>query len=166
MVKYLPDPKDYDKYWYIDIETEAVADFRPNKIWMMCASRMDQQEVHSFIGHEEIRRFFDGLRGREVYFVGHNAISFDGPVTTRLLDGLATTDRIVDTLVLSYLYDPALSGGHSLEDWGERLKDPKGVFNDWSGYSPEMDTYCQQDVKLGKKVAKSAVATHEAYGLQ
>ena len=154
-MKYLPSPDEWHKYWYIDCETEEVPDFRPKIIWMMCASRMDREEVHSFVGHQEIRRFFDELRGSEVYFVGHNAISFDGPVTKRLVDGTACVDNIVDTLHLSYLYDPALSGGHSLEAWGNRLGDPKGDFHDFSKYSPEMDTYCQQDVRLGKKVARA-----------
>lgn len=116
---------------------------------------MDQEEVHSFIGHSEIRRFFDELRGSDVFFVGHNAISFDGPHTQRLAGGFASSSNIVDTLVLSYLYDPAMANGHSLEAWGDRLKDPKGQFNDWTGYSKEMDEYCQQDVRLGKKVAKA-----------
>ena len=121
---YLPEPKDFYKYWYIDCETEAVPDFQPKVIWMMCASRMDQDEVHSFVGHDAIRRFFDELRGQEVFFVGHNAISFDAPVTSRVVSGFADTSNTVDTLVLSYLYDPALTGGHSLEAWGDRLGDP------------------------------------------
>ncbi len=149
---YLPEPKDYHKYWYIDVEADSLY---PSKLWLLCASRMDSEEVHSFVGHESIRRFFDGLRGHEVYFVGHNAVSYDAPHTRRLVGGTADIYNTVDTLVLSYLYDPAMSGGHSLEAWGERLNDPKGNFNDWTGYSPEMDVYCQQDVKLGKKVARA-----------
>jgi DNA polymerase I len=152
LLKYLPTPEDYHKYWYIDVEADSLY---PSRLWMMCASRMDRDEVNSFIGHDQIRRFFDELKGQEVYFVGHNSISYDGPHTQRLAGGTATTANTVDTLVLSYLYDPALAGGHSLEAWGERLKDPKGEFNDWSGYSPEMDLYCQQDVRLGKKVARA-----------
>jgi DNA polymerase-1 len=116
---------------------------------------MDRSEVLSFVGHDAIKRFFDELKGQEVYFVGHNIISYDAVHTRRLAGGFADTTNSVDSLVLSYLYDPALPGGHSLEDWGERLKDPKGDFNDWSKYSEEMDKYCQQDVKLGKKVAKA-----------
>jgi len=131
---------------------------------MMCASRMDQETVHSFVGHEAVWRFFDELRGSDVYFVGHNAISFDGPVTSKLVQGFADTSNIVDTLVLSYLYDPALVGGHSLEAWGDRLGDPKGDFSDWSGYSPEMDSYCQQDVKLGKKVTRALWARMRRMG--
>jgi DNA polymerase I-like protein with 3'-5' exonuclease and polymerase domains len=149
---FLPEPKDYFKYWYIDIEADGLY---PSKLWLLCASRMDQEEIYSFIGHDEIRSFFDGLRGQEIYFVGHNAISYDGPHTKRLVGGFGNSNNIIDTLILSYLYDPALTGGHSLEAWGERLKDPKEKFNDWSGYSEEMDKYCQQDVKLGKKVARA-----------
>lgn len=124
---------------------------------MMCASRLDQDEVLSFVGHEEIRRFFDELREQDVYFVGHNSISFDGPVTARICNGTADVSNTVDTLVLSYLYDPAMPGGHSLGAWGERLKDPKGDFNDFSGYSELMDRYCQQDVRLGKKIFRALV---------
>jgi len=167
MITYLPEPRDYHKYWVIDIETELIPANGPigvQKIWMMCASRMDQEEVYSFVGHEEIRRFFDELRGKEVYFVGHNAISFDGPVTARLVNGLANTSNIVDTLVLSYLYNPAMPGGHSLEAWGERFKYSKGSFSDWSGYSKEMEVYCIQDVKLTKKVAKALWARMKRYG--
>ena len=125
---------------------------------------MDSEEVLSFVGHKEITGFFDGLRGSEVYFVGHNAISYDGPHTERLVNGTANVTNIVDSLVLSYLYDPALVGGHSLEAWGNRLGDPKGDFNDWSKYSPEMDSYCQQDVRLGKKVAKALWARMRRMG--
>lgn len=130
----------------------------------MCASRLDSDEVLSFVGHQEIKGFFDGLKGTEHYFVGHNAISFDGPVTRRVCQGTADTGNIVDTLVLSYLFDPGMSGGHSLEAWGVRLKDAKGDFSDFSGYSSEMDRYCQQDVKLGKKVFKALTTRMKRYG--
>lgn len=125
---------------------------------------MDEDHIHSFVGHEEIRRFFDELRGTDVTFIGHNIVSYDGPHTTRLVDGFATIDRVVDTLVLSYLYDPVMVGGHSLEAWGERLREPKGNFSDWSAYSMEMDQYCQQDVRLGKKVFKALVTRMRRMG--
>lgn len=151
-LKYLPNPNDYHRYWYIDCEADSLY---PSKLWLLCASRMDSDEVLSFIGHDEIRKFFDGLRGQEVYFVGHNAISYDGPHTSRLIGANINVSNIVDTLILSYLYDPVMAGGHSLEAWGDRIRDPKGKFEDWTKYSPEMDKYCQQDVRLGKKVAKA-----------
>lgn len=159
-MKYLPIPSEYHKYWYIDTETELIPPEGPKaikQVWMMCASRMDQDTIHSFIGHEEIKRFFDELKGQEAYYVGHNAISFDDIVTANNCGGTAGLSNTVDTMVLSYLYDPAMPDGHSLEAWGRRLKDPKGNWSDFSGYSPEMDKYCQQDVRLGKKVFKALV---------
>jgi DNA polymerase I len=162
-LKYLPEPKDFHKYWYIDVEANSLW---PSRLWMMCASRMDSEDVTSFVGHSEIKRFFDELQGAgtEVYFLGHNSISYDAVHLRRLVDAPTTTSRVVDTLVLSYLYDPALTGGHSLAAWGERLGDSKGHFDDWSGYSPEMDKYCQQDVRLGKKVAKALWARMRRMG--
>lgn len=157
-IRYLPTPDQHHKYWYIDIETELIPPEGPSgikTIWQMCASRMDSDEVLSLVGHKQIEEFFRGLHGQEVHFVGHNALSFDGPTVTRLAGGHVDVTNTVDTLVLSYLFDPQLLGGHSLEAWGERLGDPKGKFEDFSGYSPEMDKYCQQDVRLGKKVAKA-----------
>lgn len=160
-MKYLPTPDEYSNFWYIDAETEMIPASGIggiNKVWMICASRMDQDEVHSFVGHDEIRRFFAELEGTPVTFIGHNATSFDAPVLARVCGGTADLSNTVDTLVLSYLYDPAMHGGHSLEAWGERLRDPKGDFNDFAGYSAEMDRYCQQDVRLGKKVFRALTA--------
>ena len=122
----------------------------------MCASRLDQTEVHSFVGHAAIRRFF-AEQDKDVIYVGHNILSYDGPAIGRLVGPEVDARNCVDTLVLSYLYHPALPGGHSLESWGVRFGDAKGDFHDFSRYSPEMDKYCQQDVRLTKKVFKGLV---------
>lgn len=45
-----------------------------------------------------------------------------------------------------------LIGSHSLEAWGFRLGKLKGDFgkkNDWSHWTPEMQSYCEQDVEVG-----------------
>lgn len=118
---------------------------------------MASTEVHEYVGREQIRNFFEGLKDEDVYFVGHNAISFDSPVTARLTGGISTLENTVDTLVLSYLYDVGMPMGHSLGAWGVRLGDPKGDWDDFSQYSPEMGVYCAQDVRLGKKVFKALV---------
>lgn len=148
---YLPQPKDYHKYWYIDIEADSL---KPTRVWLLCASRMDRDEVLSFVGHDAIRRFFDE-QDKDAIYVGHNLLSYDGPALGRLVGRRVDSSNVVDTLVLSYLYNPALPGGHSLHAWGDRMGDAKGDFSDFSQYSPEMDRYCQQDVRLGKKVFKA-----------
>ena len=81
-------------------------------------------------------------------FVGHNVLRFDVPVLNKLVTAGIPLSRIVDTFVLSMLYNPNLPGGHSLDAWGKRLGLPKGDFNDFSQYSEEMLIYCRQDVNI------------------
>lgn len=98
------------------------------------------------IDHSEIRSFIQA-RPRAI-FLGHNIVKFDAPALNRLLGLRIGLSRIVDTLVLSTLYHPSLPGGHSLGAWGDRIGMEKGDFNDFSQYTDEMGTYCQQDVSI------------------
>jgi hypothetical protein len=137
---------DLRDYIYIDGETDGL---NPSRFWCLVAQNIGTGELFELVGHEAIRSFFSRCP-KDTIFVGHNAISFDVPHLNRL--GLANIDlcRVVDTLVLSYLY--GTQGGHSLEAWGERLKFPKGEWNDWSAYSELMLAYCIRDVELGVRV--------------
>ena len=84
---------------------------------------------------------------------------------------LYCTGFVIDTLLLSRLYHtnilekdkkraiPSmpehLYGRHSLESYGHRLREYKGEFGkttDWQDWSPEMETYCAQDVKVTTKL--------------
>jgi DNA polymerase I len=56
--------------------------------------------------------------------------------------------RVVDTFILSQLYNPSYPGGHSLEAWGERLKHPKTEHENFSCLTPEMLEYCANDTTL------------------
>jgi DNA polymerase I-like protein with 3'-5' exonuclease and polymerase domains len=57
--------------------------------------------------------------------------------------------NLIDTLVLSFLYHPQMPGGHSLEAWGERFKQPKeGLDVSFARYSPELLSRCASDVEL------------------
>ena len=159
-IKYLPESNEYANYWYIDIEADSL---KPTRIWVLCASRMDSNEVHSFVGHDAIRRFFDEAEPETIY-VGHNILSYDGPAIARLVGRGVSAANSVDTLVLSYLYNPGIAGGHSLHAWGDRFGDAKIEFKDFGQYTPEMDRYCQQDVKLGKKVFKGLVSRMRKLG--
>jgi DNA polymerase I len=55
-------------------------------------------------------------------------------------------------LVLSRLYEPSKSGGHSLRNWGECLGFPKGDHTDWTQLSQEMIDYCIRDVEVTEAV--------------
>jgi DNA polymerase-1 len=146
--------KNNNNYWVIDIETDPIP---ATCVWLVVLENPFTRERFVF-GPDRLHLFRDWVRDRpEAIFVGHNAISFDIPVVNRLLGCDISLDRVVDTLVLSYLYHPKMPrplgltgtrGPHSLEAWGIRLRLPKGDFHDFSGYSEEMLTYCIQDVNI------------------
>ena len=60
--------------------------------------------------------------------------------------------KIVDTLVLSRLFNPTREGNHTLCSWGDRLGYPKIDFTEYDRYSNEMLDYCVRDVDLNLKV--------------
>jgi DNA polymerase-1 len=85
--------------------------------------------------------------------IGHNAVSFDFMCLEKLFNYKPQCE-VIDTLLLSQILNYNAKGGHSLGAWGEKLNYPKGDFNDFSKYTPEMDIYCERDVSLTVKVFK------------
>lgn len=119
---------------------------------------------------EPIVRGIQRLEDADV-IVGHNIISYDIPVIKKIYPWFNPEALIIDTLLLSRLYHTdlwerdnkknvkympsQLYGRHSLESWGLRLGEYKGEFgktSDWKEWSPEMETYCAQDVKVTTKL--------------
>ena len=92
----------------------------------------------------------------------HNGIGFDGPALFKLY-GLQF-NKIVDTMLMAKVLFPDIAnmdhkrenfpkkliGSHSLKAWGLRIgvhKDEHGESEDWENFSPEMQRYCNQDVR-------------------
>ena len=143
----------FSDYYTLDIEADSL---NPTKIYCVCVEDIHTGEMHDFYGEnlfEELKKFM--AERPNAKYVGHNIISFDIYWLAKLGNIKFNIDRIVDTMVLSYLFDPYIPGGHSLDAWGKRLKCGKIDFNDWSGFSKEMLIYCQQDVRLTTKVYKA-----------
>ncbi len=105
--------------------------------------------------------------------LGHNVIGYDIPVLRKLYPWFEPPSLVIDTLLLSRLYHTNLLeidqktkwrfmgqqlwSRHSLEAWGYRLGEYKGVFSkqtDWSSWSQEMEDYCIQDVNVTTKLWK------------
>lgn len=139
---------DLTKYIYLDLETDGL---KPTRIWCGVAKNLGTGEVWRLIGTDAVKKFVDAAP-KDTIWVGHNFISFDAPTLRRLCGADIPWYRIVDTLVLSYLYDAKMLGGHSLEAWGERLKLKKVEHEDWSQYSEAMLIRCVGDVELGSLV--------------
>ena len=84
--------------------------------------------------------------------VGHNIIGFDIPMVEKFSDIKLANKTLVDTLVLSRLFNPVREGGHSLQAWGSKLGLPKIEFDDYQNFSIDMVKYCERDVLLNKRV--------------
>ena len=134
-----------DSALVIDIETNGL---NPDTIWCLVAQDVETGEV--FVMRTQL--YLDKLIGKYDRIIGHNIISFDAPQIEKIWGIKIPHEKLMDTLILSQISRPDRAGGHSLGSWGARLKFPKGDFNDWSGYSAEMLTYCKQDVALTAKL--------------
>lgn len=131
----------------LDIETD---DINATVIHCIAAQDLDTGKIDTWYG-EDIKSFPEWSETVDV-FIMHNGVSFDAPVVNRLTGSKIPLRKVRDTLIMSQLYDPSLEGGHSLAAWGERLGMSKIDFNDFSGFSQEMLTYCIRDVEVTSKL--------------
>ncbi len=130
-----------------DIETD---DLDATKIWCLSTCDTKTEELNSYYGNtlqEGLSKLQDADK-----LIGHNIIGFDIPVIHKLTGIDLSAKPLVDTLVLSRLFNPVREGNHGLESWGFRLKFPKIEFDDYGHFSQEMVTYCERDVLLNKRV--------------
>ena len=128
-----------------DIETDGL---KPSVVWVICAIKDDVMVTLEMPSKADVESLLEGIT--EV--IGHNIIGYDIPALEKLLGVSFDNVKVTDTLVMSRLYNPSLEGGHSLGKWGERLKFPKGDYNDWTALTPDMVEYCKQDVRVTERV--------------
>lgn len=134
-----------DRHWACDIEADNLLD-KATRIWCVTVINCVTKEEYDFTD----AKAFNIWRSENptAYFVGHNFISYDAVMLNRHWNAAIPASRIVDTFILSQLYNPSYAGGHSLEVWGRRLRYLKGDFNDFSQYSDDMLKYCRRDTRL------------------
>lgn len=143
-----------------DIEANG---FNPDTVWCLVAKGLDDDRVYTF-GPDCIDKGIALLKQADT-LIGHNLIGYDIPVLEKLYK-VKFTNKIVDTLVLSRLFNPVQEGGHSLETWGQRLGIPKQDQPDFETYSLEMMEYCTQDVRLNAAVYKALVASGRGFSME
>jgi len=137
------------KSYVFDIETD---DIKATRIWCISVLNTETEEQLTY-GPSEL---YEGLRMLKEAdkLIGHNILGFDIPVIKNLT-GVDLYDKIiVDTLVLSRLFNPIREEGHSLKAWGFKLKLPKMDFEEYSTFSMKMLEYCERDVLVNYKVYK------------
>ena len=130
-----------------DIETD---DLKATKIHCIVAQDLDTKEIFKFPPNklEEGYAFLESANK----LVGHNIVGFDIPMVEKFGGVKLGGKTVVDTLVLSRLFNPIREGGHSLEVWGSKLGLPKIEFDDYQNYSLDMLNYCVRDVQLNTLV--------------
>jgi len=130
-----------------DIETD---DLNATKVWCIVAQNPVSGEVFKF-PPDKLEEGYQFLQTADK-LIGHNIIGFDIPLVEKFGNVDLSDKIIIDTLVLSRLFNPTRDGGHSLETWGYKLGYPKIEFEDYLNYSEDMLTYCVRDVELNTKV--------------
>ncbi len=130
-----------------DIETD---DLHATKVWCIVAQNPDSGEIFKF-PPSKLEEGYQFLTTAD-RLIGHNIIGFDIPMVEKFGGVDLSSKKIIDTLVLSRLFNPTRDGGHSLETWGYKLGYPKIEFEDYLNYSTEMLNYCVRDVQLNTRV--------------
>ena len=132
-----------------DIETD---DLKATKIWCIVAQDVDTGQIYKY-SPNNLDEGYKLLSNAET-LIGHNIIGFDIPMVEKFGGVDLSHIPVIDTLVLSRLFNPTREGGHSLETWGYKLNYKKIEFDDNLNFSKEMLDYCVRDVQLNSVVLK------------
>ena len=130
-----------------DIETD---DVKATKVHCIVAQNPESGEIFKFPPNK-LAEGYQFLTTAD-RLIGHNIIGFDIPMVHKFSDVDLSDKEVIDTLVLSRLFNPTRDGGHALESWGYKLGYPKIEFSDYQNYSTEMLDYCVRDVQLNTLV--------------
>lgn len=132
-----------------DIETDGLD---PTVIWCIAAEVVDKPWIKKTWTPDTIHQFPQWLgKIKADVLIGHNIIGYDLPVLKKLLDFFWWGD-VEDTLVISRLHNPSRDKGHSLKAWGIKMGFPKGDYDEWDKYTPEMLEYCIRDVEVTSRI--------------
>ena len=138
----------------------------PDKVWCIVAYEIGAKEFITWSG-DDLLCFKDWIKEQgELEVIGHNIIGYDIPVLEQLLDVDFSKCKVTDTLVMSRLAEPSRQGGHSLENWGQLLNQPKGEHSDWDNFSQDMVEYCEQDVRVNELVYQRLLRDLASFGNQ
>ena len=143
----------------LDIETDG---FNPSKIHCIVVKDINTNTLTVW-DSGNMYGFKNWAKGVDT-FIMHNGLSFDAPVLNRLLDAEILPGNIVDTLILSQLFNPIREKGHSLKAWGEKLNMLKGGEGvNFSKYNQAMLDYCKQDVEITHAVYKELLKESKGF---
>ena len=138
-----------------DLETDGLLD-TVSRIWCIGTKDIDTGEERLFTPME-IKEGLQYLQSADV-LVAHNGTRYDNEVIKKL-HNIDLHDKVFDTLIMSKIRWPfktpikgAKTGAYSLKSFGIEYQFPKGDYDDWSQYTPEMGEYCLQDCRVTLKI--------------
>ncbi len=123
-------------------------------MWIMYVYDLDEEKMYRFAeGDDGWKEMFD----EAAVLIGHNICRFDIMMLLKLFGyKLKRTTKLIDTLILSLVLDfgrfGEYHGAHGMASWGEYLGQPKQEHEDWTQFSPEMDSRCRTDVLLNVRM--------------
>lgn len=134
----------------IDIEANGL---NPDKIWVIVCKDLSSGKKHIFrnLHNEEERLRFIRFSETVGTWIGHHILGYDIPVIHDLLGIVIESRNTIDTHIVSKLVDYSRTG-HSIEDYGLEFGLEKNKFNDWTKYSPELESRCSTDVDISEKI--------------
>ena len=157
----------------VDIEANGLYQ-EVTKIHCVVAKDVDTGVVHKYHGEDNVVGIPAGLvhlqQASLIY--GHNFIDYDMRVIEKLSPVKLDVNKIIDTMLLSYMLDPHRGrhidcppsqvigdkrkpiGPHSLKNWGYICGRGKVEHEDWETFTPEMLHRCVEDVEITELVAK------------
>lgn len=172
-------PDGYEKYFIFDIETNGFYN-EVTEVFCIVIHDVNRDKIFSY-RPDSIANALIHLDEADV-LIGHNIIFYDIPVLQKLFPGVIDfqSKDIIDTLVCSRLLwpkeklyeideasfnhiEPRSKGSNSLKAWGQRFKNYKGDFNDFSKFSEEMLTYCVQDTSVTKQIYELLCSKGSSY---
>ena len=120
----------------VDIETNGLND--ADKIWVAVLQNVETNQVLITLNEKDFKK---NIREDDI-LIGHNFVGFDRYWLNKIWRTGIKHTQVVDTLVLSTLFNPDRLGGHSLSSWGDRLNLPKGDYQlQAKKYSFGFDTF-------------------------
>jgi DNA polymerase-1 len=145
-----------DRYVIIDIETDGLLNpldksQEVSQLYCIVCKHLKSGKVTTYVEEECYTKFLNDITP-ETILIGHNILSYDLRVLSKLLQYKHRVSNCIDTLILSQLFNPIRDGGNSLKMWGARLNYGKMEAPDFTGYSPQMLEYCINDVELTHKL--------------
>lgn len=148
----------------VDLEADGLYN-KVNKIHCIVAIDIDTKEIIKAVTEEEQKQLLAKLSVAD-QIIGHNFIDYDLRVIDKIYKVKLNVDKVVDTMLLSYMLYPHLTkhrdcpaskettngrkiiGCHGLENWGYHLSKGKVEYEDWETYTPQMLERCVVDTQI------------------